>query len=52
MAYSLATINVMKVAGLWFGAALLLCFMRGVRAARLRIDEKYADRHPARLETI
>lgn len=38
--------------GLWFGAALLLCFMRGVRAARLRIDAKYAERHPARLETI
>ena len=38
--------------GLWFSAALLLCFMRGVRAARLRIDEAYADRHPARLDTI
>ncbi|MBA3667529.1 MAG: EAL domain-containing protein [Sphingomonas sp.] len=38
--------------GLWFGAALLLCFMRGVRAVRLRIDPDYAQRHPARLETI
>ena len=38
--------------GLWFGAALLLCFMRGVRAARLRIDDDYAERHPARLDTI
>ena len=38
--------------GLWFGAALLLCFMRGVRAVRLRIDPDYAERHPARLETI
>ena len=38
--------------GLWFGAALLLCFMRGVRAVRLRIDPAYADMHPARLDTI
>ncbi len=38
--------------GLWFGAALLLCFMRGVRAARLRIDADYAERHPAQLGTI
>ena len=38
--------------GLWFGAALLLCFMRGVRAVRLRVDADYADRHPARLDTI
>ncbi len=38
--------------GLWFGAALLLCFMRGVRAVRLRHDPEYAERHPAKLETI
>ena len=38
--------------GLWFGAALLLCFMRGVRAVRLRVDADYADRDPARLDTI
>ena len=29
--------------GLWFGAALLLCFSRGVRAVRLRQDPKYAE---------
>ena len=28
--------------GLWFGAALLICFMRGVRAVRLRHDPEYA----------
>lgn len=33
--------------GLWFGAALLLCFMRGVRAVRLRYDQEYAEQHPA-----
>ena len=33
--------------GLWFGGALLLCFMRGVRAVRLRYDPEYADQHPA-----
>jgi len=38
--------------GLWFGAALLLCFMRGVRAVRLRNDPEYAERYPARTETI
>ena len=38
--------------GLWFGAVLLLCVMRGVRAARLRIDADYAERHPAQLGTI
>lgn len=38
--------------GLWFGASLLLCFMRGVRAVRLRVDADYAERHPARLGTI
>ena len=38
--------------GLWFGGALLLCFMRGVRAVRLRHDPEYAERHPAKLETI
>ena len=38
--------------GLWFGAALLLCFMRGVRAVRLRFDREYAERYPARLGQI
>lgn len=38
--------------GLWFGAALLICFMRGVRAVRLRHDLEYAERYPARTETI
>ena len=33
--------------GLWFGAALLLCFSRGVRAVRLRQDPKYAEQHPS-----
>jgi diguanylate cyclase (GGDEF)-like protein len=37
--------------GLWFGAALLLCFMRGVRAVRLRHDPAYAELHPPRTET-
>ncbi len=38
--------------GLWFGAALLLCFMRGVRAVRLRNDPEYAERYPAKTGTI
>jgi diguanylate cyclase (GGDEF)-like protein/PAS domain S-box-containing protein len=38
--------------GLWFGAALLLCFMRGIRAVRLRHDPEYAELYPARTETI
>ncbi len=38
--------------GLWFGAALLLCGMRGMRAVRLRFDSDYAERHPARLGAI
>ncbi|HET9336571.1 MAG TPA: EAL domain-containing protein [Sphingomicrobium sp.] len=38
--------------GLWFGAALLLCFMRGVRAVRLRNDPEYAERYPPRTGTI
>ncbi len=38
--------------GLWFSAALLLCFMRGVRAVRLRNDREYAERYPPRTETI
>ncbi len=33
--------------GLWFGAALLLCFTRGVRAVRLRQDPEYAEANPA-----
>ena len=38
--------------GLWFGAALLLCFMRGVRAVRLRQDPEYAERYPPRTGAI
>ena len=38
--------------GLWFGGALLICFMRGVRAVRLRHDPEYAELHPARTGTI
>jgi len=38
--------------GLWFGCALLICFMRGVRAVRLRQDPEYAEQHPARTGTI
>jgi len=38
--------------GLWFGAALLFCFMRGVRAVRLRHDLEYAERYPPRTGTI
>jgi diguanylate cyclase (GGDEF)-like protein len=38
--------------GLWFGGALLLCFMRGIRAFRLRHDPDYAEQHPAKLGTI
>src|SRR5687768_2352546 len=38
--------------GLWFGAALLLCFMRGVRAVRLRHDPEYAERYPPKTSTI
>ncbi len=33
--------------GLWFGAALLLCFSRGVRAVRLRQDPEYAEAYPS-----
>ena len=33
--------------GLWFGAALLLCFTRGVRAVRLRQDPEYAEAFPS-----
>jgi diguanylate cyclase (GGDEF)-like protein/PAS domain S-box-containing protein len=38
--------------GLWFSGALLLCFMRGVRAIRLRTDPEYAEKYPARTGTI
>jgi diguanylate cyclase (GGDEF)-like protein len=38
--------------GLWFGGALLICFMRGVRAVRLRHDPDYAEQYPARTGTI
>ena len=38
--------------GLWFGGALLLCFMRGVRAVRLRHDPEYAEQYPPRTGTI
>ena len=38
--------------GLWFGAATGLCFLRFVRAVRLRRDRDYARANPARLVTI
>ncbi|MCY7398681.1 MAG: hypothetical protein LH466_07595, partial [Sphingomonas bacterium] len=38
--------------GLWFGAATGLCFLRFVRAVRLRRDRDYARKHPPRLITI
>jgi len=38
--------------GLWFSAMLLFCFMRGVRAVRLRQDQEYAERYPPRTGTI
>ncbi|MCY7398464.1 MAG: EAL domain-containing protein [Sphingomonas bacterium] len=38
--------------GLWFGAATGLCFLRFVRAVRLRHDRDYARKHPPRLITI
>ena len=38
--------------GLWFGVALLLCFMRGARAVRLRHDPEYAEQYPAKTGTI
>jgi diguanylate cyclase (GGDEF)-like protein len=38
--------------GMWFGGALLICFMRGVRAVRLRHDPEYAEQYPARTGTI
>ncbi|MFL6722551.1 MAG: putative bifunctional diguanylate cyclase/phosphodiesterase [Sphingomicrobium sp.] len=38
--------------GLWFSGALLLCFMRGVRAVRLRHDSEYAEQFPPRTGTI
>jgi diguanylate cyclase (GGDEF)-like protein len=38
--------------GLWFSGALLLCFMRGIRAVRLRHDAEYAEQFPPRTGTI
>lgn len=38
--------------GLWFGAATGLCFLRFVRALRLRYDRDYARAHPPRMITI
>lgn len=38
--------------GLWFSGALLLCFMRGIRAVRLRHDPEYAEQYPPRTGTI
>ncbi|WP_187107772.1 putative bifunctional diguanylate cyclase/phosphodiesterase [Sphingomonas xanthus] len=38
--------------GLWFSVALLICFMRGARAIRLRQDPDYAQAHPARTGMI
>ena len=38
--------------GLWLGAAVGLCFLRFVRAVRLRYDREYARAFPARMTTI
>lgn len=38
--------------GLWFGAILLVCFARGVRAIRLRHDADYAAHSPTSAVTI
>ena len=38
--------------GLWFGAATGLCFLRFVRAVRLRTDREYARNHPPQMITI
>jgi len=38
--------------GLWFGAASGLCFLRFVRAVRLRLDRRYALRYPPSMITI
>lgn len=36
----------------WFGTAMVLCFMRFVRAVRLRHDRDYARDHPPRVVRI
>lgn len=38
--------------GLWFDAATGLCFLRFVRAVRLRHDRDYAREHPPQMVTI
>jgi PAS domain-containing protein len=38
--------------GLWFGAAVGLCFLRFVRAMRLRHDREYARAYPPSMVTI
>jgi len=38
--------------GLWFGAAAGLCFLRFMRAVRLRRDREYARAYPAKVSTI
>ena len=38
--------------GLWFGAAVGLCFVRFVRAVRLRHDREYARAHPPSMVAI
>ena len=38
--------------GLWFCGVTAICFMRFVRAVRLRHDREYARAHPANLVTI
>ena len=37
---------------IWFGAAVLLCAARGLRALRLRYDATYARRHPTTLRSL
>jgi diguanylate cyclase (GGDEF)-like protein len=41
-----------RVLALWFGAAVGLCFLRFVRALRLRYDRDYARTHPPSIVAI
>ena len=38
--------------GMWFGAVLIACVIRGGRALRLRLDPEYARRRPPELKAI
>ena len=46
-----ATVDSLSL-GLWFGAAVGLCFLRFVRAVRLRHDREYARAHPPSMVAI